>query len=433
MELLCRYSRKKIENNIEVRIFKSKNQTNQNVIISRDTVSIFTNQAKQYADLNELHLIGPVLMINGLDTLNCNNMIFWYDRDSIQASGKVKFNFGDSQLNSDSLIYVETKGYRGYSFQTLGNSNLIDKNYKITADNILYNDDMQLMNLYSNAMVSSEKNGISGEMINIIFNDSLIKKVDIKNNGYIYNDHYAKVDNSYQLFKDEMYGNNIQVNMIDNNLNEVSINGMGQSLYYVTNELNDLMGNNKATGDTINLNYEQGILNFLNIIGDARGEFNPEKNQTKIDTILNYKAESIIYDIKNEQTMLYNDVEIEYQNTKLNSNNVIIDWETNFLYAESDENDSQISSQNQKPIIGKNLEFDLIAKKGIITLGETSVGDGIYKSKTIYRQEPNIYHMHKSIYTTCDHDEPHYYFKTPKMKMLQGEKNYSKTFNAIYL
>ena len=55
------------------------------------------------------YLIGPVLMINGLDTLNCNNMIFWYDRDSIQASGKVKFNFGDSQLNSDSLIYVKLR------------------------------------------------------------------------------------------------------------------------------------------------------------------------------------------------------------------------------------------------------------------------------------------------------------------------------------
>ena len=96
-----------------------------------------------------------------------------------------------------------------------------------------------------------------------------------------------------------------------------------------------------------------------------------------------------VMDISDEDSKInipgfYDDVEIEYQNTKLNSNNVIIDWETNFLYAKSDENNSQISSQNQKPIIGKNLEFDLIAKKGIITLGKTSVGDGIYKSKTIF-------------------------------------------------
>ena len=46
----------------------------------------------------------------------------------------------------------------------------------------------------------------------------------------------------------------------------------------------------------------------------------------------------------------------------------------------------------------------LIQKKGVITLGETSVGDGIYKSETIFRQEPNIYHMNQSLYTTCDHD-----------------------------
>ena len=70
---------KKKENNREVRVFKSNNIGSKQVVIYNDTLSIYTNQAKQYADLNELHLIGPVLMINGLDTLNCNNMIFWYD------------------------------------------------------------------------------------------------------------------------------------------------------------------------------------------------------------------------------------------------------------------------------------------------------------------------------------------------------------------
>ena len=77
------------------------------------------------------------------------------------------------------------------------------------------------MKLFSNATVLSEKNGITGEMVNIIFNDSLIKKVDIKNNGYIYNNHYAHVNDNYQLFKDEMHGNNIEVNMIDNNISNI--------------------------------------------------------------------------------------------------------------------------------------------------------------------------------------------------------------------
>ena len=73
-------------------------------------------------------------------------------------------------------------------------------------------------------------------------------------------------------------------------------------------------------------------------------------------------------------------------------------------------------------MMGKKLEFDLINKRGIISIGETTVRDGIYKSKKIFREDPNIYHMNKSIYTTCDHEHPHYYFRSPKMKMIQGER-----------
>ena len=65
---------KTIENGKEVRIFKSKNPLNNSVIISSDTISIFTQQAKQYINSKELHLIGPVIMVNGNDSLKCNNM-----------------------------------------------------------------------------------------------------------------------------------------------------------------------------------------------------------------------------------------------------------------------------------------------------------------------------------------------------------------------
>jgi len=418
---------KTLDNGQEVRIFKSKNNKS-NVVIFSDTISIFTKEAKQFINSKELHLIGPVTMINGNDSLKCQKMNFWYEIDSLEAFGNVNFKFKDNSLSTDSLTYIETDGFRGYSFKTIGNSKIIDPEYNIKANQIIYDDNTQKMNLIDNAIVDSKNRGVSGDLMNIEFADSIIKKISIKNNCYIFNNHYAIANNSnYQKFKDEMYGNTMLINFIDNKLNDVSIEGMGKSIYYIVNDSSLLIGRNQTTGDTINLNYKNGNLNTLNIKGDARGIFYPETGRTKIDSILTYNANMINYDINNEMTTLNDDAKIEYQNTTLTSNNVKINWATNYLYAYSTKDKkSEIITQNQKPITGENLEFDLINKKGIINLGNTSVGDGFYKSDVIYRQEPNIYHMNKSIYTTCDHEHPHYYFRSPKMKMFQGERIIAK-------
>ena len=68
---------KTIENGKEVRLFKSNK--NSNVIISSDTISIFTKQAKQYINSKELHLIGPVIMVNGNETVNIDLELYIYE------------------------------------------------------------------------------------------------------------------------------------------------------------------------------------------------------------------------------------------------------------------------------------------------------------------------------------------------------------------
>ena len=133
---------KNIENNREVRLFKSNENSNNEVLIYNDSISIFTNQAKQYIDNNELHLVGPITMINGSDSLTCQNMIFWYELDSLKAYGNVKFKFQNNHLESDSLIYVETNGFRGYSFEAINEAKFFDNQYQISANKIVYNDIM---------------------------------------------------------------------------------------------------------------------------------------------------------------------------------------------------------------------------------------------------------------------------------------------------
>ena len=287
---------KTIENNREVRLFKSDPINNNQVIIYNDSISIFTNQAKQYIDTNELHLIGPVTMLNGADSLTCKNMVFWYKLDSLQAFGNVQFNFKNNKLETDSLIYIETNGFRGYSFEAINKSVFYDNKYKIMADEIIYNDISQNMALTGNANVKSNNQGALGENMNLVFNDSLIKNITIKNNGYVFNKHYAMIgQENYQLFQDEMKGNLIEVKFNNKNLDNILIKGMAQSIYYVVNDSSYLMGFNEATGDTISLKYIDENLNRIHVIGDARGSFYPEQGQTKIDSTLEYNANKIDY------------------------------------------------------------------------------------------------------------------------------------------
>ena len=415
---------KKNENNREVRIFKSNSIGNKQVVIYNDTLSIYTNQAKQYVDTQELHLIGPVTMINGKDSLNCNNMIFWYELDSLHAFGDVNFKFKKNFLETDSLMYVQTDGYRGYSFLANNKAKFIDPQYSIEAEAIEYNDLKQRMILKNDVNIISKNKGAMGNFIDLTFQDSLINEMFIKNEAYIYNNHYAKVNlGALQLFKDEINGSHIKANFNGKDLDEIQVEGMAESKYFVVNDSTFLMGFNESTGDTMKFKYDGQNIEQIFITGDARGLFFPEKGKTKLDSTLIYQANKINYKINEQITYLEDDVKITYQKTELSSSLVDVDWKNNMLYAHSkDSSAAKIISQNQKPMLGDKLEFDLINKKGVINLGETTVRDGIYKSETIFREDPNIYHMDKSIYTTCDHEHPHYYFRSPKMKMIQGER-----------
>ena len=419
---------KKVEGDREYRIFKSSDLGNNQVHIYNDTISIFTNQAKQFIDTQELHLIGPVTMINGLDQLKCQSMTFWYELDSLHAFGDVNFQSKNSYVETDSLMYVKTNGYRGYSFTANHNAKFYDQKYEIKANQISYDDNSQEMFLYENVEISAAEQGAFGNEINVQFKDSLIKNMLIQKNAYVFNNHYAFIDKlNYQLFKDEINGNTITVDFDKEHLQNVFVKGMAESTYYVVNDSTELMGFNEASGDTMLFNYKTKNLENIYITGDARGIFYPEKNKTKLDSLLEYKANKIDYHLNQQLTFLNDNVTIKYQNTELTSDTVNVNWKNNMLYAySSNENSSTIKTESQKPIIGENLEFDLINKRGIIKLGETTVRDGIYKSKIIFREEPNIYHMSKSIYTTCDHENPHYYFKSPKMKMIQGERIITK-------
>ena len=105
-----------------------------------------------------------------------------------------------------------------------------------------------------------------------------------------------------------------------------------------------LQGLNKATGDSIIINMNNNVIDRLQIIGGAEGTYIPERNNSKIDSTIVYKADYIDYLVNKEISYLINNAYVNYDFTELNSGQIYVDWKKNFL--EATEKDGHFPSIN---------------------------------------------------------------------------------------
>ena len=106
----------------------------------------------------------------------CDSMFYWTDLDSGYAMGNVSFSQPEKtrRLTTETFNYWKTDGYRGSSFFTKGFTRIIDSDRLITANEIVYDDDLQVMILSMNVSVEDPTRGIFGDKMEIQYIDSSI-------------------------------------------------------------------------------------------------------------------------------------------------------------------------------------------------------------------------------------------------------------------
>jgi lipopolysaccharide assembly outer membrane protein LptD (OstA) len=68
------------------------------------------------------------------------------------------------------------------------------------------------------------------------------------------------------------------------------------------------------------------------------------------------------------------------------------------------------------------LRYNFLTRQGTIDMGSTEIEGGYYLGEKIKKVDENNYFIQNGRYTTCDKAEPDYYFGSPKLKVIQGEK-----------
>ncbi len=175
----------------------------------------------------------------------------------------------------------------------------------------------------------------------------------------------------------------------------------------------------------------------------------------ELDTIVYYTAkDSTVFDVVKKNVLLTGTATLDYQTRKMTAHRIIMDLPTNSLTATSNGYDSvfdatlghqrriirdtaRVASRGAPRLIdgttpyeGEVLSYNLKTKQGAVQFASSTMQGGFYYGEKIKQVEPGTLFVQNGRYTTCDAPTPHFYFESPRMKLLSGNQVFAE---PVYL
>ncbi len=160
-----------------------------------------------------------------------------------------------------------------------------------------------------------------------------------------------------------------------------------------------------------------------------------KKQGMQLDGPIIYSASIVSVSRTGNKIYLQGDAKVVYQNLKLDAEKIMIDQDDKTMFAEGvlDTVDSEgnpiysgtpvFSERGEEPIQGTTLYYDFNTKRGKIGNGKTKMPPGYYKGEQIYKITDKTLLVEDGYFTSCEYiDHPHFYFRSPKMRVEVGEK-----------
>jgi lipopolysaccharide assembly outer membrane protein LptD (OstA) len=145
---------------------------------------------------------------------------------------------------------------------------------------------------------------------------------------------------------------------------------------------------------------------------------------------IKYKAESYAkIDQKRKLITLYDKAELYYQDVELKAGIIIMDYEKSEVYAGRIKDSTgkytqlPVFKQGNNVVEPDSIRFNYKTKKALVWNSRTDQGDFKVKAEVTKKENDSVYFMKNARFTTAeDIENPEYYFKTDKVKLVPGKK-----------
>ena len=157
----------------------------------------------------------------------------------------------------------------------------------------------------------------------------------------------------------------------------------------------------------------------------------PKKKSYDVDTVIYTKAsDSLIFFVKDRKMNIYGEGSLNYKDTDLKSANIFVDFETSNIEASGVRSDTLASSYKGTPVLkdkgevyeGFRMKYNFKTRRGIISSAQTESEGTYYTGSKIKKVDNDTYFVQDGIYTTCNEPDPHYYFYSHEMKVVNKEQ-----------
>lgn len=182
---------------------------------------------------------------------------------------------------------------------------------------------------------------------------------------------------------------------------------------------------------TINLDSLQTEIQdtLLSVLTDTT-LIKPQR-KSDIDTVVYASgSDSLFFFVKEKKMTIYGEGKINYRKSEIKSANIFLDFTKFEIEAVGIPSDSAATELVGTPVLseagevyqGKRMKYNFKTGQGSLSAANTELEGAFYFGAKIKKVNKETYFIQDGTYTTCDAKDPHYYFSSPRMKMIQGEQ-----------
>lgn len=188
-------------------------------------------------------------------------------------------------LHADTLkAFFDTTG-AGKTLYAYNHAKFFKSDLQGVGDSIVYAFKDSTIYMYTKPMLWTDKNQLSADTIYIFLQKNEIKQMNLYNSSFI-----VSKDDSIRF--NQIKGKNLTGHFYNNELKKIDVFGNGETIYYVRDDKNALIGVNKAVAENLSIFIEENKVHAITFRSKPEATLYPEKDLSESDVKLkNFKWE----------------------------------------------------------------------------------------------------------------------------------------------